>query len=103
MTSTKPPVKSGKKKAALRGRATIVNQRGLHARAAGRVAQLAESFDADLTVHGNGQSASALSIMDLLLLAAAPGTPVEVSGTGKGAKEAISAVIALIEAGFDED
>ncbi len=104
MTPVKPPKKTGKTNAApVRGKATIVNQRGLHARAAARFAQLAESFNAELTVEGNGLSVSALSIMDLLLLAAAPGTPIEVSGTGKDAQEAVSAVVALIEAGFDED
>ena len=87
----------------MRGQATIINQRGLHARAAARLAQLAESFNAELTVEGNGLSVSALSIMDLLLLAAAPGTQVDISGTGKDAREAVSAVTALIEAGFDEE
>lgn len=87
----------------MRGQATIINQRGLHARAAARLAQLAESFNAELTVEGNGLSVSALSIMDLLLLAAAPGTQVDISGTGKDAGEAVSAVTALIEAGFDEE
>ena len=87
----------------MHGQATIINQRGLHARAAARLAQLAESFSAELTVEGNGLSVSALSIMDLLLLAAAPGTQVDISGTGKDAREAVSAVIALIEAGFGEE
>jgi len=86
-----------------RGHATIVNQRGLHARAAARLAALAEGFDADITVEGNGLSVSALSIMDLLLLAAAPGTALEFSGTGENAEDAISALVALVEAGFDED
>jgi len=104
MTPVKPPKKPRKSAAIpVRGQATIVNQRGLHARAAARLAQLAESFNAELTVEGNGLSVSALSIMDLLLLAAAPGTAIEVSGTGKGAREAVSALVALIEAGFDED
>ncbi len=87
----------------VRGKATIVNQRGLHARAAARLAQLAEGFDVELMVEGNGLTVSALSIMDLLLLAAAPGTEIEVIGTGKGADDAVSALVALIESGFDED
>jgi phosphocarrier protein len=83
--------------------ATIVNQRGLHARAAARLAALAEGFDAKIEITGNGLSVSALSIMDLLLLAAAPGTLLEVSATGKNAKAAVTAVVKLIEAGFGED
>lgn len=85
------------------GHATIINQRGLHARAAARLAALAEGFEADITVEGNGLTVSALSIMDLLLLAAAPGTALEFSGTGKNAQEAISALVALVEEGFNED
>ena len=104
MKPSKSPGKPGKGGVApVRGQATIINQRGLHARAAARLAQLAESFNAELTVEGNGLSVSALSIMDLLLLAAAPGTQVDISGTGKDAREAVLAVTALIEAGFDEE
>ena len=104
MKPSKSPGKPGKTGVApVCAQATIINQRGLHARAAARLAQLAESFSAELTVEGNGLSVSALSIMDLLLLAAAPGTQVDISATGKDAREAVSAVTALIEAGFDEE
>jgi len=54
----------------------IINARGLHARAAAKVVKVAEGFDAEITLSHDGQTVSATSIMDLLLLAAAPGSRV---------------------------
>jgi phosphocarrier protein HPr len=82
---------------------TICNRRGLHARAAARIAKLAEGFSADISVGANGLTVSALSIMGLMLLAAGPGTNVEIDATGAAAEEAIAALVAMIETGFDED
>ena len=83
--------------------ATICNRRGLHARAAARLAKLAEEFAAEINVKSNGLSVSARSIMGLMLLAAGPGTEVEIEATGSKAKEAVAAVVALIKSRFDED
>jgi phosphocarrier protein len=81
---------------------TICNQRGLHARAAARIAKLAEGFSADINVGANGLTVSALSIMGLMLLAAGPGTSVEIDATGAAAEEAVAALVVLIETRFDE-
>ncbi len=88
---------------AVRRNVTVVNQRGLHARAAARFAKLAETFSADVTVSANGLTVSALSIMGLMLLAAGPGTTVEISATGAEANAAIIELVGLIAARFDED
>jgi len=98
----RPRSKAARRDAVVRRTATIVNQRGLHARAAARVAKLAEQYAAEITVSANGISVSALSIMGLMLLAAGPGIEVEISGTGTAANEAVAALVALVEAGFDE-
>ena len=82
---------------------TIVNRRGLHARAAARFVKLAGEFDADITVAKDGAMVSGLSIMGLMMLAAAPGTQIGVSATGKQAEQAVEAIVALVTAGFDED
>ena len=82
---------------------TISNQRGLHARAAARIAKLAEGFSAHINVGANGLTVSALSIMGLMLLAAGPGTSVEIDATGVAAEEAVAALVVLIETRFDED
>lgn len=82
---------------------TICNQRGLHARAAARIAKLAEGFSADISVGANGLTVSALSIMELMLLAAGPGTDVEISATGETAEDAVAALADMIESRFDEN
>lgn len=82
---------------------TIVNRRGLHARAAARFVKLAGEFEADVTVSKDGAEVSGLSIMGLMMLAAAPGTQIGISATGKQAEDAVEAIAALIAAGFDED
>ncbi len=80
----------------------IVNRRGLHARAAAKLVTLAEKFSASVDVAKDGQSVSARSIMGLMMLGAAPGSFVVLSAEGFDAKEALDAIAALIEAGFNE-
>ncbi len=82
---------------------TIVNRRGLHARAAARFVKLAGEFDADILVAKDGAEVSGLSIMGLMMLAASPGTQIRVRASGRQAAEALDAIAALIAAGFDED
>jgi len=82
---------------------TIVNRRGLHARAAAQFVKLAGEFDAEITVAKDGIEVSGLSIMGLMMLAAAPGTSIEVRARGGQAEAAIAAIAALIACGFDEE
>ena len=56
---------------------TICNRRGLHARAAARFVKLAGEFDAEVWVRKNGTEVSGRSIMGLMMLAAGPGTIIE--------------------------
>jgi phosphocarrier protein len=81
---------------------TICNKRGLHARAAARFVKLAWQFDAEVTVRKNGTSVSGRSIMGLMMLAAGPGTAIELSATGPEAERAVAALADLVAGGFDE-
>lgn len=81
----------------------IVNRRGLHARAAAKFVKLAGEFDTDLTVVKDGVEVSGHSIMGLMMLAAAPGTVIEVRARGAQAEEAVEAIAALVASGFEED
>jgi phosphocarrier protein len=81
---------------------TIVNQRGLHARAAAKFVKLAESFAADIVVSKNGSSVSGRSIMGLMMLAAGPGCPIGISAEGVDAEAAVKALALLVESKFDE-
>ncbi len=83
--------------------ATICNQRGLHARASARFVKTAAQFEADVWVSKNGTEVSGRSIMGLMMLAAAPGTAIELSASGPQAAEAVAALAKLIECKFDED
>jgi phosphocarrier protein HPr len=81
---------------------TICNERGLHARAAARFVKLAFLFQAEIEVAKNGQSASGRSIMGLMMLAAGPGTALELRATGPDAAGAITALATFIAGGCDE-
>jgi phosphocarrier protein len=81
---------------------TICNKRGLHARAAAKFVTIAERFGASVDVIKDGQSVSARSIMGLMMLGAGQGATIEVKAEGWDAKEALDALAALVEAGFNE-
>jgi phosphocarrier protein HPr len=82
--------------------AELVNQRGLHARASAAFAREASKFNAKVTVRYDGMSASAASIMDLLMLGARVGQVIEIDAEGPEAREALEAVCDLIGRRFDE-
>ena len=81
---------------------TIVNRRGLHARAAAKFVTMAERFGASVEVVRDGQSVSARSIMGLMMLGAGKGSSIQLQADGWDAKEALEALSGLVEAGFHE-
>lgn len=82
---------------------TIVNARGLHARAAAKLVKTAAQFDAEVTICHDGQTVSATSVMDLLLLAAAKGATIVVQASGPDAEAALNAITDLVAKRFGED
>lgn len=87
---------------ALRRKLAIVNQRGLHARAAAKFVKCAEAYRAQITVSRLDMTVSGGSIMGLMMLAAAPGCEIEIAASGPQAAEALEALTALVTNGFDE-
>ncbi len=81
---------------------TIVNERGLHARAAAKFVKLLEGFDATITVERGGVSVDGRSIMGLMMFGAGPGSEIQLSATGTEAEAAMAALTDLIARGFDE-
>ena len=81
---------------------TVPNKRGLHARAAAKFVMMAERFSAAVDVIRDGQSVPARSIMGLMMLGAGMGAVIELRAEGWDAKEALDALAALVESGFDE-
>ena len=81
---------------------TIVNKRGLHARAAAKFVKTAGSFTADVQVSKGGARVSGVSIMGLMMLAASTGTEILVLAAGEDAEDALDALVELVQAGFHE-
>ena len=81
----------------------IINERGLHARAAAVLTRLAQGFPCEVTLWRDDQSANGKSIMGLLLLCGARGMSVRVVAEGERADEAVTAIGILIAGRFGEE
>ncbi|MHA6316956.1 HPr family phosphocarrier protein [Altererythrobacter sp. CAU 1778] len=83
---------------------TIVNQRGLHARASakfvGAVAELPEGEQ--VSVIRSGSTAAGGSILGLMMLGAAKGDTIEICCSGPDADATLAKLAALVEDGFGE-
>ena len=96
------PDRAGAQPSLLRRRVTIVNRRGLHARAAARFVKVAEQFHAEIAVAKDDMTVCGTSIMGLMMLAAAQGSTLEIRTGGREAEAALAALAAFVESGFDE-
>ena len=85
------------------GTFTIVNEKGLHARASAKFVDMVEQFDASATIQKDGVDACGDSIMGLLMLVASKGTQVDITTEGAQAQELLNALGALIANRFGED
>ena len=81
---------------------TIVNQRGLHARASAKFVKCAEAYQAEIRVRKDDDVVVATSIMGLMMLGASLGTQITLQATGPDAEDALAALTRLIEDKFDE-
>lgn len=81
---------------------TIINNRGLHARASNAFAKLASTFSSAVKVNHNSEEANAGYIMDLLMLAAHKGCEIEIKANGADAEQAVDALAELVADGFGE-
>ena len=84
-------------------RLRILNEKGLHARAAAKFVELVDTFDVSLVVKKDNLEASGDSIMGLLMLAASKGTEIELVASGIEAAETLSALSNLVENLFGEE
>jgi phosphocarrier protein len=82
---------------------SIVNEKGLHARASAKFVEVVEEFDASAQVTKDGMTVSGDSIMGLLMLAASRGTSIDVSTSGTQAEALAVALAALVANRFGED
>ena len=84
-------------------RLKILNEKGLHARAAAKFVELVDTFAVSLVVKKDDLEASGDSIMGLLMLAASRGTEIELFASGLEAAETLSALSDLIKNLFGEE
>ena len=84
---------------------TLHNEHGLHARPAARFVETVRRFDADVTVRNltiDGPGVSGRSVSALSTLGVPTGDQIEVSASGRQAREALAAIAALVRRNFDE-
>jgi phosphocarrier protein HPr len=82
---------------------TVINRLGMHARAAAKFVHMATRFTARVRVTRDSREMDGKSIMGILLLAAARGTTITISADGVDEREAVDALVGLVQSGFGED
>ncbi len=80
----------------------IINEKGLHARASAKFAEICEASPAKVSVFYDGMSADGASIMGLMMLGASKGSVIDIEAEGDGAEKALTDLKALIEDYFGE-
>jgi phosphocarrier protein len=97
------PIKNSNKEAILVSKKVeIVNQLGLHARAAAKFVHLASKFESQINITKDGIVVDGKSILGILMLAAAYGTIIEISAVGEDEEIATKALAELVKKGFEE-
>jgi len=85
---------------------TLVNKRGLHARASAKFVKCAEQYDAyiEVTSHNDvgHETVVADSIMELLMLGSACGEKLTIKTSGAQANTALKALVDLVSNHFGE-
>ena len=81
-------------------RVCVLNEQGLHARPAARLAQQAQQFEASLTIRLDGQEVDAKSILDVLTLAAGKGSILELRANGPDAQDALDCLAGMFKNRF---
>ena len=87
-------------------RVTLVNKRGLHARASAKFVACVERFNSivEVTSHNDvfAETVEADSIMELLMLGSACGEDITITAKGEDAQEVTTALAELVEGHFGE-
>jgi phosphocarrier protein len=86
----------------IEARITIVNQLGLHARAAAKFVSVATTFSCQVYIDRDSQKVDGKNMMNVMLLAAGKGTEVTLTTDGQDEIDAMLALTNLVESGFGE-
>ncbi|MDH7483626.1 MAG: HPr family phosphocarrier protein [Spirochaetales bacterium] len=82
---------------------TIRNRAGIHARPSALIAQTAVKFASRIYLEKAGNRINAKSIMGIITLAASFGTRIKILAEGPDEQQAVDAIKALFESGFNEE
>jgi phosphotransferase system HPr (HPr) family protein len=91
-----------KSDSALSREATIINELGLHARSAAKIAKLAQPATGSVWIAKEDRKADASSIVDILTLACEKGTRITICVENKGDLQILEDITKLVESGFGE-
>ena len=80
----------------------ILNELGLHARAAAKVVSIANEYKSNITLKKDKKNADAKSVMKILMLSASKGSSIEIIIDGNDQDDAMEAIVKLFKNGFDE-
>ena len=81
----------------------VINNLGLHARAAAKVVSTANKFESKIIFVKDDKNADARSIMKLLMLSASKGSSISVKIDGADQNDAMSSIEKLFKNKFDEE
>jgi phosphocarrier protein len=81
---------------------TVANRAGIHARPAALIVQAAKDFKSSLYLEKDKDRINGKSIIGVLTLGAAYGTPLKVIAEGEDEEQALTAMVKLFESGFEE-
>lgn len=81
----------------------IINKLGLHARASAKLSHLANSFQSDIFLIYKEDRVNAKSLLGILTLAACVGTQITIEANGNDEKEAVTEIVNMFKAKFDEE
>ena len=81
----------------------IINEKGLHARAAAKLVNLASKYQSRIHLRKDNQMSNAKSILGILILAACKGDVLELNVNGADEEEALVAIINLFNSKFQEE
>ena len=81
----------------------VLNELGLHARAAAKVVFIANKFMSDITLEKDSKRADARSIMKILMLSASKDSIINITIDGNDEIQAMNSIEKLFKNKFDED
>ncbi len=80
----------------------IVNELGLHARSAAKIAKLAQNAKSTIWMMEKSEKVDASSIIDILTLACPKGSKITLTIDSQSDVDILNDIVSLIERGFEE-